>query len=212
METVALKAKVRDMAIAAKELRVEKLVPAECFGHNRENIHISVDHEQLRKAYLKAGTNTLIDLDIEGKNEKVLITDIQKHPVTDLFQHVDFFIVELKEKITTDIPLEYIGISNAVKNFAGILVTSMDEISVKCLPTDLVHSIQVDISKLENFGDSIHISDLAIPSGMEILDDPEMVLCSVQAPAEEEVDAPAADVSPANVPASEQKSEQADAK
>jgi len=207
MEAVVLNAHERDLSILAKDVRSEKKVPGVCYGHERKNIHVTVEHEELRKVLKKAGMSTLVDLTIEGKVEKVLISDVQFHPVMDTIEHVDFHIVKLKENITTEIPLEYVGVSSAVKNFAGVLVTNLDEVEVRCLPTALVHSIQVDISKLEALGDSIHVSDLTIPAGIEILTDAEETVCLVQAPADEEVDtAPEMNVS--DVQTTAQKSEE----
>ncbi|MFN7160155.1 MAG: 50S ribosomal protein L25 [Candidatus Gracilibacteria bacterium] len=197
MENIVLPVQMRNAGSqAAKDLRTEKQVPAVIYGHKKENIHISVDAEKLRKVYRHAGRNTIVTLELDGgKTEKVLIHMVDRHPVKDTFMHVDFYAVKLKEKITTTIPLEFTGISNAVKNFGGIFVETMSEVEVRCLPTDLIHTIVVDIAVLENFGDSIHVSDLIVPKTIEILTGEEETIALVQAPKEEVVanEAPSAD-------------------
>lgn len=197
MENIVLPVQTRDLNLhGAKDLRAEKQVPGVIYGHNKENTHVIVDAEKLRKVYRQAGRNTIVSLEIEGgKTEKVLIHVLEKHPVKDTFVHVDFYAVKLKEKITTTIPLKFIGVSNAVKNFGGIFVETLSEVEVRCLPTDLVHEIEVDISGLENFGDSLHVSDVKAPKTIEILTGEEETVALVQAPKEEVVadEAPSSD-------------------
>lgn len=197
MENIVLPVAEREVgAKIAKTIRVEKKIPIVLYGHGVTNKHLVADAEVFRKTFKKAGRNTIVTLQYEGgKDEKVLIHQVDVHPVTGTAIHADVFAVQLKEKITTTIPLQFIGVSSAVKNFGGIFVESLSEVEVKCLPTDLVHEIQVDISPLENFGDTLHVSDIVTPKGIEILDDATETLAVIQAPKEEVVsnDAPSAD-------------------
>lgn len=186
MVTPTLATEARNLAQSPKHLRKQKKVPAEFYGHGKTNEHISLDHETFRKVFKDAGSNTIIDLKLpSGKTEKVLVHAVQMDPLYDTYMHVDFYGLQMKEKLTTEIPFEFVGESNAVKNFGGILVTNMDEVEVRCLPTDLVHSIEVDLAKLENIGDSIHISDITIPAGMEVLAEDDPMIVTVQAMEEE---------------------------
>lgn len=204
-----LAAEARDLAMPAKKLVQMKKIPAEFYGHGKENEHLTLDHETFRKLFAEAGSNTIIDLKLpSGKTEKVLVHDVQRHPTRDIYQHVDLYGLQMKEKLTTEIPFEFVGESNAVKNFGGILVTNMDEVEVRCLPADLVHSIEVDLSKLENINDSIHIEDIKIPAGLEVLAEDNPMIVTVQAAAEEVEEEPAAMVMPE---ASAQKAEEAPA-
>jgi large subunit ribosomal protein L25 len=114
------------------------------------------------------------------------VHDISIHPVKGQILHVDFYTVNMKEKLQTEIPLEFIGESAAVTEEDGTLITVKTEVNVECLPQDLVHSIQVDISSLATFDDSIRIEDIKVPAGIVILDEPEEVVASVTPPRSEE--------------------------
>lgn len=92
----------------------------------------------------------------------------------------------MDEKIKTEIPLEFVGESEAVKSLEGSLVQNKDSVEVECLPGDLVGEIQIDISVLKTFDDSIHISDITVPHGIEILADAEEMIASVEPPRSEE--------------------------
>lgn len=187
MANPTLAAAARDLKQAAKKLRQQKMVPAVFYGNGKTNESIVLDHETFRKVFAEAGSNTIIDLKMpSGATEKVLVHDVQRDPVMDTFMHVDFYGVKMTEKLTTEIPFEFVGESNAVKNLGGMLTTNMDEIEVRCLPGDLVHSIVIDLSKLENLNDSIHLSDITMPHGLEVMTEEEdPVIVSVQAIEEE---------------------------
>lgn len=182
-----LATEARDMTLPAKKLRKLKKVPAVYYGRDKETEHMAIDHEAFRKVFKAAGSNTIVDLKLpSGKTEKVLIHVIQKHPVTDLFIHVDFYGLQMKEKLNTEVPFNFTGEAGAVKNFGGILVTNRTDVEVRCLPTDLIHEIDIDLSTLENIGDSIHISDLKLPSTLEIVTELEEMIVTVQGVQEEE--------------------------
>lgn len=187
MANPTLAAGARDLTQPAKKLRKQKIVPAVFYGHNRENEHITLDHEAFRKVFAVAGSNTIIDLTMpSGKTEKVLVHAIQKDPVYDTYMHIDFYGVKMSEKLTAAIPFEFVGESGAVKNFNGILVTNMDSVEVRCLPADLVHSIEIDLTKLAEINDSIHLDDISLPKGMEVTTDEENpMIVTVQAAQEE---------------------------
>ena len=175
--------KERDLGLKTKYLLSHKLVPGVFYSHGKTNEHFTVDFEELRKLYKKSGSNTIIKVKLPSGNvENALIKEVQLDPIMDTPTHVDFFGLQMKEKLTANIPLEFIGESAAVKNFGGVLVTSVDELEVRCLPSDLVHHIEVDLSTLAEIGDSIHISMIAIPKGMEVLAEDDLTVISVQPP------------------------------
>lgn len=184
METVQLQAQKRETAgkTAAKE-RVAGRVPGVVYGHNFENQSVSVHGVEFEKVYEKAGESTLVDLTIDGGDTvKVLIQDVQRDPVKDVFTHIDFRAVNMKEKVEAEIPLAFVGVSPAIKEQGGILVTVTDAIHVKALPTDLVHEIEVDLTVLKALGDTISAGDLTIPSTLEVLTDPTVVVALAEAP------------------------------
>jgi len=107
---------------------------------------------------------------------------------------VDFFKVRLDEKITAPVPLEFIGESIAVKDMGGVLVKSMDEVEIEALPSNLPHSIKIDISAIKEIDGSIFIKDIAANENYKFISDPETVIATVTLPEEEEVEAPVASV------------------
>jgi len=187
-EEILLQAQKRDVyGKRVKDLRAQGYVPAILYGHKLENVSIKTPDKELDQAIEKAGYSTLIDLKIDNeKATKVIASHPQFNPVTGKIIHIDFYRVKMDEKIKTEIPLEFIGESNAVKNLEGSLVQNKDSIEVECLPGNLVSGIQVDISALKTFEDSILIKDLKVPNGITVLDEPEEVVANVEPPRSEE--------------------------
>lgn len=171
----------------AKILRQMGQVPAIVYGKGFDNMAISLEKVAFNHLFREAGTSNLIDLAIdEEKPFKTLVHDLQKNPMTEEIIHVDFFKVNMKEKIHAEVPLSFIGESTAVIDLDGSLITPVDSIEVECLPADLPSEIEVDISILDDFEKNIKISDLKIPEGVEILSEPEEVVVFVQEPRSEE--------------------------
>jgi large subunit ribosomal protein L25 len=168
-------------------LRRESLIPAELHGHGLENIHLSVPAKDFSKLFKEAGESTIINLNLENKKLPVLIHEVSVDPLSDKIIHIDFYQVRMDEKITTSVPLEFIGEALAVKEKEGILVKAVQEIEVEALPGDLPHNIEVDISQLSALGMSIHVKDLEIDKKVKVLADPETVVATVTEPAKEEV-------------------------
>lgn len=169
-----------------KSLRQNNSIPAVVYGKGLETQHISLSLPVFTKLYAQAGTSTLVNLKIgDEKLIKVLVREPQIDPIYSKPVHVDFYQVNMKEKIRTEIPLEFIGESPVVIDMEGKLVHNMDTIEVECLPEDLVQHIEVDLSKLLNFDDAIHVSELNVPEKIEVLTDPELVVVVAQAPISE---------------------------
>ncbi|PIQ79681.1 50S ribosomal protein L25 [Candidatus Peregrinibacteria bacterium CG11_big_fil_rev_8_21_14_0_20_41_10] len=188
MVQVALSAQKRDLSIKAKDYRKDRQLPGVVYGHGFESVSVVMPYELVRKAYLKAGETTIVDLEIDGDVVSVLFKELQFHPVTDQIRHVDFYKVNLKEAITAMVPIEFVGEAPAVRGLGGTLTPQMTEIEVKCLPNKIPSYFEVDISVLADFHMAIHISDLVIPNDVELLEDAESTIVTVSAPrAEEEV-------------------------
>jgi large subunit ribosomal protein L25 len=186
MEKVIIKSKERNEK-AAKVIRREGLVPAVVYGQGKKSVPLMINKVEFEKAYREAGTSQIILLEIEGAGKKnVLVHDVVFHPVTDIVEHIDFLEISMKEKITTEVPLVFSGDSIAVIEMGGTLVTNKDTIEVECLPGDLPHEIQVDIAPLVDYSAALHVSDLVLPSGVELKNDPEEVVAFVEEPRSEE--------------------------
>lgn len=194
MDTLALEAQTRDMNVRSSSLRRLKRIPAVIYGPSQEPVMISMDYQTFRRAYIAAGDTSIIDVDVDGgkKKFKVLVQDVQFHPINDTIAHVDFLNLRMDHKISTSIPVEVTGVAPAVKDLVGILTLVTPSIRVRCLPGDLVKSIVIDISVLKTFHDAIHVSDLKLPSTVQILDDLDQTVANVLPPRKEEVVAVAA--------------------
>ena len=159
----AVKRKVTGRKV--KRLRSEGVVPANLFGKKIKSVSLQVDTSKFSDVYKEAGETGLVDLKIGTAVKPVLISDIQKHPVTDEILHVDFRQVDLKEKVEATVPVALIGESPAEKSQEGILVQMIDEIDVKALPTDLPEKFEVDISGLDKVDSIVTIDDIKYNKG-----------------------------------------------
>jgi len=149
-----------------KALRREGQIPAVIFGQGKPSLAITVDEKEFLSAFAEAGEATLVDLQVEGEEpRKVLITEVQDHPLTRHPLHVNFHEVNLSEKVTTMVPIETVGESPIVKTGDGILLQVLDEVEVECLPMDLPPEIKVDISNLTEIDQSITVKDLNLDRG-----------------------------------------------
>jgi large subunit ribosomal protein L25 len=156
-------------------------VPAILYGPGIENVMVQVDKKEFTKAY-DIAEETLITLNLDGKEYSVLIYDTQEDPLTSEFIHIDFYQPNLKEEVETEIELEVVGEAPAVKNLGGTLITNIKEIHIKVLPKDIPNSIQVDVSGLNTFEDYILVKDLKIPAGVKVMDKPEEIVIQVTEP------------------------------
>ena len=188
METLAISAQARELKEKkANKLRRQGYVPGIVYGNKKENKYIKINEADFKKVFSRAGESTLIDLDIDGKDlGKVVINDYQTDPVTDKIIHFDLYQVRMDKEIVAKVPINFIGESPSVKNEGGILIKSHDIFEIKCLPGDLIHDIEVDLSELNNIDDIIRVKDLKISDKIEILSDPEVVVITVAAPRTEE--------------------------
>lgn len=159
MELKAVKREIQGKKV--RGLRREGNIPAILFGGSKEPQPLTLKHVEFEKIYQEAGESTLIDLNIAGKKEKVLISDVQRDPLGKLL-HADLQRVATGEKLTATVTIETEGESPAAKSGEGILLTLLDEVEVECLPQDLPSEIKVDISSLKEVGHGIGIKDLAI--------------------------------------------------
>lgn len=166
-----------------KQLRRLGKLPATVYGHEVSPESIEVDARSFRTAYTTAGDNQLIDLVVEGQRPRpVLVHSTQLDPRRNVAIHVEFYQANLSEKLTAHIPIHLIGEAPALKE--GLMMLSvLDSVELECLPTDLPHDIEVDVSSLMAMGDSIHVADLQVDRAKcEIKTDPEEVVVLISAP------------------------------
>lgn len=164
-------------------LRKEGLIPANIFGKKIDSEAISIDSREFLSVFKKAGETQIIDLD--GK--PVLVSNLQKDPISDAVIHVDFRQVDLTEKITAMVPVEIEGESPAEKQNLGTVVQQISEIEVEALPADLPEKIVVDSSILAEVDQAIYVKDLKVDKKVEIKTDMESIVVKVEPPTKEEV-------------------------
>ncbi len=189
-----LKAKVRKiLGKKVKALRKKGLIPAVLYGYKTKPLLLEVNYTDFSKIFEKVGESTLLKLEIEGledekekKERTVLIYDISRDPVTDKFNHIDFYQVRMDKPITTEVSLVFEGEAPAVKELDGVLVKNISHLEVKALPANLPHELKVNISSLKTFDDIIHVKDIEVPEGVEILANPDEVVALVTPPRTEE--------------------------
>ncbi|MFH1744716.1 MAG: 50S ribosomal protein L25, partial [bacterium] len=191
IERLRLEAKLRDVADRNNAMRREGFVPAVLYGNKEESINLSVKGIDFEKVYAKTGESTLVDLCLEGQEPiKVIIKDAQKDIIKNAFLHIDFYRVNMMEEIEVELVLNFINEAKAVKELGGSLVKNMETIAVKCLPGDLIESVNVDLSKLENFSDKIFVRDINLPETIKLIDNPNDLIVHVLEQAKEEEEKP----------------------
>ncbi|MBU2101591.1 50S ribosomal protein L25 [Patescibacteria group bacterium] len=190
-------------------LRESGFIPAELYGSGAENVHLSIKESDFTRVYKEAGENTMVNLTFGDQARPIFIHEVQIDPITENILAVDFYQVNLKEKTTANVPLEFVGESHAVEELGGILNKVLDEVEVEALPADIPHVIEVDISALDDFSKSITVADLVREAQFEIMNDPEVVVASVTEPREEEEE-PIEELSPEDVEVEGEKRDKGD--
>lgn len=171
----------------AKRVHLAGKLPGILYGSGIASQPIQIGLSEFRTIYRQAGTSSLIDVVLnDGAPVKTLIQDVQIHPLTMEPYHVDFHHINMDEEMTVEIPLRCVGESKAVKELAGTLIHPIQFVHVKCLPANLPHDIEIDLSALQNFEDVITVESLRVPAGVTILDDAHITIATVAPPLTEE--------------------------
>ncbi|KKQ85585.1 MAG: 50S ribosomal protein L25 [Candidatus Woesebacteria bacterium GW2011_GWB1_38_8] len=172
-------------------LRREGILPANIYGKKVKSQSIQVDLNEFKKIYAKAGETNLVEIQINSDKKPVLIHNIQADPVTDKPLHVDFLQVDLKEKVTAEVPIELVGEAPAEKQGLGTVVLYIDKIEVEALPSDLPDKFEIDAAALTEVDKAVLVKDLKVDvSKVELKADPEQILVKVEPPRKEEEVAP----------------------
>jgi len=189
MAEIFLKAQVREKTgkEVARKLRRQGLIPAILYGPSTSPLPLSISSSLVLKALRAEKTaSSFFDLEIEGENSKkvkVVIKDVDVHPVTDEIIHVDFYEIAMDKEISMEVPIVLVGKPKGVEK-GGILEQNLRELTVACLPHLVPNYIEIDISNLD-VGDSIHVADISVPEGVKIEDDPQVPVVTIVATEEE---------------------------
>jgi large subunit ribosomal protein L25 len=175
---------------AARKLRATARIPGVIYGHHREPQPLALDGRELEKllGQIAPGT-TVVELNLDGRVSRTLIREIQRHPFKRQVLHIDFQELVAGEKITVDIPIVLVGTAAGVKD-GGTVEEVTREVSVEVDPANIPSHFEIDISHL-GINDSVHVSDIKIPEGIELHTDPEATVAVVAPPRVEEEPAPA---------------------
>ena len=189
---IALEARADTGKSVNRKLRATGRIPAVCYGSGQQATSVQLDPHELDTLLRKssAGLNTLIDVSGAGLDGKVvLVKELQRDPVRGEILHADLFAIDASQTIEVEVPVRIIGTPTGVSMDGGILDQPLREIQVSCLPGAIPEDLPVEVAALE-LGESVHVRDLAIPEGVELLSDPDLTVLSVVAPTKVEEEVP----------------------
>lgn len=190
--------KAEKRSIFGKELAKERLagrLPVAAYGPKEKSAPLFVDAVEFEKVWKTAGESAVIELEIVGEGVKdSLIHEVEIHPISRKPIHADFYLIEKGKKIEVAIPINFVGVSAAVKAGAT-LVKVLHELEIEAMPKDLPKAIDVDISVLVGLDSQIHARDIKLPAGVTLVTKEEEVVAAVAEQKEEEVVAAPVDLS-----------------
>ena len=187
--TLKAEARVGTGKGVARKLRAVGKLPAVVYGGDTDVLHLSLDtHDAELRCHRISVDNTIIDLEVDGEKEPIptLVRDIQTHPWKASLLHVDFLRIQKGVAIEMDIPLHLTGIPKGVSVEGGVIEQIVHDLSVRCIPSKIPESIQVDVTELA-LGDVMHVSDLTLGEGVEAMMAPGQTICMVSQPRAEAV-------------------------
>lgn len=192
MEKVTISAAAREgigVKGALSKIRAEKNIPAVVYGGHKEPVSVTVSVKDLEKI-IKAGKNTLVEINLAGKPELALVKEVQYHAVTDRPIHADFQRVSMKDKMDVVVPIRLEGTSADIAQYGAIVEHIMREIEVRALVSAIPHEIVVDITPM-TINKGIVAGDIKLPEGVELITDKEAPVVHLAIPKDEETPAPA---------------------
>jgi large subunit ribosomal protein L25 len=188
MDKHTLKAEKRKiLGQKVKTLRKEGVLPANIYGKKVKSLAIQIPMNEFEKVHKEAGETGIIEISVDKSKRPVLINNVQMHPVTDIPIHVDFLQIDLKEKVTADVPVDLIGESPAEKSGLGTVVQYINEVEVEALPANLPEKFEIDLSKLIKVNMAVLVKELDVDKKkVEIKSDIEQIVVKVEPPRKEE--------------------------
>jgi len=191
LDLIELKTKIRTTTGngPARRLRVSGQIPAVLYGPKTEPVLLSVNKSDLEQVFKKGGIgqvilNLVIQKNGETTTKPAMIKELQTHPLSRNFIHIDFYEIKMDQKITAKIPVVTTGMAKGVE-LGGILQIIRRELEVECLPLEVPESIEIDISDLD-IGDSIHVGEIRLEGEIEFLEDDNYTVVTVLSPKMEE--------------------------
>ncbi len=195
MTTDEIAVELKERTILGKglrKLRDEGLVPAVIHDHGKPSLHVSGDFLKLVKAYQQAGKHHPVHLKVGNKQQLAMIKDVDFEPSKHLMRHVVFQAIKQDEKVTAEVRLILTGEEIPAEKISLLVLTQLDSVEIEALPKNLPDQLEVDATVLAEVGDKIHVSDIKVPEGVEIITDPEAVIATVEMPKDQIAEADAA--------------------
>jgi large subunit ribosomal protein L25 len=169
-----------------KRLRAAGVVPGVLFGKTAGSVAVQLDAKALDQLYREAGRTSIVRVSVDGTTTSAVIKSIQRHPLTGKALHVDFFAPDLTHEMTVEVPIIFVGEPPAIEATGGFLLTSLQNLRVKALPSDLPHELTVDLTPLVDLEAAIHVSDIPVAENVTVLSDPDEIVARVMPPRVEE--------------------------
>jgi large subunit ribosomal protein L25 len=184
-ERATLKAERRTvLGKKVRQLRNNGLLPANIYGRNLDSVAIQINTRDFLHSVKESGVRSMFEIDVDGESDPryVIIRGIDRPGGHGDPLHIDFYQVDLRRPVQTNVQLIAEGLAPAVRELGGTLLQNLEYVNVECLPLDIPSSISVDLSRLDNFDVSITVADLVAPDGVTILTDPSVSVATVAAP------------------------------
>lgn len=170
-------------------------MPAVFYGKKQASTPVTVSGVEFSKVLKKAGESSVVILKSKQGEHEALIHAVDRDPITGIPRHADFYVFEKGQKIKVKVPIEFEGVSPAVKELGGVLVKVLREVEIEAAPKDLPRELRADISKLVNFESVILAKDITLPPSVTLVAHQEEVVASVYEPKEEVVEVAPVDLS-----------------
>lgn len=169
-----------------RKLRKEGYLPGNVYGKGLNSYPLQVKLSDFETVYKEAGETGLVDLTFDGKTKPVLIKNLQVNHATRTLLHVDFYQVNLKEKVKTTVPIVLTGEAKAVTDKVGLLLQTLSDVEVEALPDKLPENVEISVEHLAEIGEQITVGDLKAPADVTILTDPGQTVAKIVEPVVEE--------------------------
>ncbi|MDP6102304.1 MAG: 50S ribosomal protein L25 [Dehalococcoidia bacterium] len=194
MDALSLDVSTRDvLRKKVKALRRTGMIPLHIYGRGLPSRAMQADSSTVTKIVNQVGLNIPLYLNLEGTKEQdlVFVREVQHHPITNRILHVDFYRIDVSQRVKGEVPITLFGEAPAIRVYKGVLMQSIHTLSVECLPMEMPERIEIDISGLEELDQGIRVSDYTPGSGITVLTDSEELIVRIGAPrVAEEVEMP----------------------
>ncbi len=182
---ITLKAQLRDQSVSPEAIRKAGQMPAVFYGKKEPSTSISLNMVDFLKVWKQAGESSVVVLETPEGEKESLIHDIDFDPVKGTPRHADFYVFEKGHKVEVEVPLEFDGVSLAVKDLGGTLVKVIHALKIEAMPKDLPHDLKIDVTPLVDFHSHVLAKDIVLPAGVTLLENPEEVVALVAEPRQE---------------------------